>query len=134
MRKLAQSLGVSDTVRFLSCQTRQQMAEAIKSCTLFVLLSRSENLEYELLEAMSCGKTVIVCRRDGITEIIKQGINGFLINPDNEKQLELAIAILLREPQRRKNLGLAARDTILDRFTAKQQAENLMRVYRDCTK
>ena len=133
MRRLAQNLGVSDRVRFLSCQIRRQIAEAIKSCTLFVLLSRSEHLEYELLEAMCCGKAVIVSRRDGITEIIQHGINGFLINPENEKQLELAIVMLLREPQRRKNLGLAARHTILDRFTVKQQAENLMRIYRDCT-
>ena len=132
MRKLVQGLGVSDRVRFLSCQLRQQIAEAIQSCTLVVLLSRSEDLECALLEAMCCGKTVIVCRRDGITEIIQHGINGFLINPENEKQLELAITMLLREPQRRKNLGLAARDTILDRFTVKQQAENLMRIYREC--
>jgi teichuronic acid biosynthesis glycosyltransferase TuaC len=133
MRKLAQNLEVSDRVRFLSCQSRQQIAEAIKSCTLFVLLGNSEDQECALLEGMCCGKAAIVGRRDGITEIIKHGINGFLINPENEKQLELAIAILLREPQRRKNLGLAARDTILDRFTVKQQAENLMRIYRECT-
>jgi teichuronic acid biosynthesis glycosyltransferase TuaC len=133
MRKLAQNLGVSDRVRFLSCQFRQQIAEAIKSCTLFVLLDRSEDQECALLEAMSCGRAAIVGRRDGITEIIRHGINGFLVNPENEKQLELAIAMLLREPQRRKNLGLAARDTILDRFTVKQQAENLMRIYRECT-
>jgi teichuronic acid biosynthesis glycosyltransferase TuaC len=133
MGKLAQDLGVSDRVRFLRCQSRQQFTDAMKSCTLFVLLSSSEDLECALLEAMCCGKTVIVCRRDGITEIIQHGINGFLINPENEKQLELAIAMLLREPQRRNNLGLAARDTILDRFTVKQQAENLMRIYRECT-
>jgi teichuronic acid biosynthesis glycosyltransferase TuaC len=133
MRKLAQDLGVSDRVRLLTYESRQQFSDAMKSCTLFVLLSRSEHLECALLEAMGCGKTVIVCRREGITEIIQHGINGFLINPENEKQLELAIAMLLREPQRRKNLGLAAHDTILDRFTVKQQAENLMRIYRQCT-
>ena len=133
MRKLAHDLGVSDRLRFLRCQSRQQIADAMKSCTLFIVLSSSEDLECALLEAMCCGKTVIVCRRDGITEIIKHGINGFLINSENEKQLELAIAMLLREPQRRTNLGLAARDTILDRFTVKQQAETLMRIYRECT-
>ena len=133
MRKLTQNMGVSDRVRFLSFQSRQQFTDAMRSCTLFVLLSGSEELDCALLQAMCRGKPVIVCRRDGITEIIKHGINGFLINPENEKQLELAIAMLLREPQHRKNLGLAARDTILDRFTVKQQAENLMRIYRDCT-
>jgi teichuronic acid biosynthesis glycosyltransferase TuaC len=132
-RKLAQDLGVSDRVRFLSCQSREQFTDAMKPCTLFVLLSRSDDLECTLLAAMCCAKPVIVCRWDGVTEIIQHGVNGFLINPENEKQLELAIAMLLREPERRENLGLAARDTILDRFTAKQQAENLMRIYRECT-
>ena len=66
-----------------------------------------------------------------MAEIIQQGTNGLLVGLGNEKELTLAIGMLLREPQRRRNLGAAARDCILDRFTVEQQAENLMRIYRE---
>ena len=48
------------------------------------------------------------------------------------KELALALAMLLRDEARRRNLGAAARDTILERFTLQQQAEILVRIYREC--
>ena len=80
---------------------------------------------------MSCGKPVIGCREQGIAEIIQHGSNGFLVGPGNEKELTLAIAMLLRDPRRRASLGVAARDTILDRLTLEHQADALVRIYRE---
>jgi hypothetical protein len=81
------------------------------------------------LNAMSCGKAVIGCRGQGIADVIQHGTNGFLVGAENEKELTLAMGMLLREPQRLLNLGRAARDSILDRFTLEQQAQNLRRIY-----
>ena len=81
---------------------------------------------------MSCAKPVIGCRGQGIAEIIQHGSNGFLVGPDNERELGLAIALLLRDENRRRNIGAAARDTILDRLTLAQQAERFTRIYREC--
>jgi glycosyltransferase involved in cell wall biosynthesis len=80
---------------------------------------------------MSCGKPVIGCREQGIAEIIQHGSNGFLVGPGNEKELTLAIAMLLRDPRRRASLGISARDTILDRLTLAHQADALARIYRE---
>ncbi len=80
---------------------------------------------------MSTAKPVIGCRGQGIAEIVQHGCNGFLVGPDNEKELTLAMALLLRDQPRRQNLGRAARDTILDRLTLAQQAETLARIYRE---
>ena len=57
--------------------------------------------------------------------------NGFLVGSGNEKELTFAMGMLLREPQRRRSLGSAARDTVLERLTVEQQAENLTRIYRE---
>lgn len=81
---------------------------------------------------MSAGKPVIGCREQGIAEIIRHGSSGFLVGPGNEKELTLAIAMLLGDKTLRENLGRAARDTILDRFTLAHQAESLARIYREC--
>jgi glycosyltransferase involved in cell wall biosynthesis len=131
LQNLAQQLAVDARMRFLGRQPRQQVARAMRRCTVFALPSRYEGLGSVYLEAMSTSKPVIGCRGQGIAEIIRHGSNGFLVGPENEKELTLAIAMLLRDESRRRNLGMAARDTILDRLTLAHQAESLARIYRE---
>jgi len=132
LQNLARELNIVERVRFLGRQSRHQVAEAMRRCTVFALASRYEGLGCVYLEAMSAGKPVIGCRGQGIAEIIQHGSNGFLVGPDNERELTLALAMLLRDEARRRALGAAARDTILERLTLAQQAESLVRIYREC--
>jgi glycosyltransferase involved in cell wall biosynthesis len=129
---LTRELKIVERVRFLGRQSRTQVAAAMRRCTVFALPSRYEGLGCVYLEAMSTGKPVIGCRGQGIAEIIQHGSNGFLVGPDNEKELTQALAMLLRDQPRRRNLGAAARDTILERLTLAQQAESFVRIYREC--
>lgn len=131
LQALTEHLQIGERVRFLGRQSRKQVAAAMLRCTVFALPSRYEGLGCVYLEAMSVGKPVIGCRGQGIAEIIQHGSNGFLVGPDNERELTLALAMLLRDEPRRRNLGAAARDTILERLTLVQQAESLARVYRE---
>ena len=131
LQNLAQRLKVDTRFRFLGCQPRQQIARAIRRCKVFALPSREEGLGNVYLEAMSTGKPVIGCRGTGIAEIIRHGSNGLLLGPDNEKELTLALDMLLRDESWCHNLGMAARDTILDRLTLAHQAEILARICRE---
>ena len=131
LQALAQQLQIPDRVHFSGRQSRQQVAEAMRRCTVFALPSRYEGLGCAYLEAMSVGRPVIGCRGQGIAEIIQHGVNGFLVGPGNERELTLALAMLLRDSTRRRNLGEAARDAILERLTLAQQAESLARIYRE---
>lgn len=131
LQALATELKISDHVLFLGRQPRREVAAAMRRCTLFVLPSRYEALGCVYLEAMATGKPVIGCRGQGIADIVQHGLNGFLVGPDNEKELTLAIAMLLRDQTLRSNVGRAARDTILDRLTLENQAEILARIYRE---
>lgn len=133
---LASELGVADRVHFRGRQSRAQVAEAMRQCTIFALPSRYEGLGCVYLEAMSSGKPVIGCRGQGIAEIIQHGANGFLIGPDligqdDEKELEIVMGALLGDPAQRSEVGRIARETILWRFTLEQQANNLAQIYRE---
>lgn len=129
---LAEELHCADRVRFRGRLSRRDTAAAMRRCTLFALPSRYEGLGCVYLEAMSAGKPVVGCRGQGVAEIIQQGLNGFLVGPDNDKELTLVLSLLLGDEQRRKNLGKAARETVLDAFTHEHQAERLARIYREC--
>jgi glycosyltransferase involved in cell wall biosynthesis len=131
LQALAQQLKISERVHFLGRQSRREVAAAMRRCTVFALPSRYEGLGCVYLEAMSTSKPVIGCRGQGIAEIVQHGSNGFLVGPDNERELTLALAMLLRDETRRRNLGAAARDTVLERLTLAQQAESLVRIYRE---
>jgi teichuronic acid biosynthesis glycosyltransferase TuaC len=133
LETLTKELKIVEHVRFPGRQSRREVAAAMRRCTVFALPSRYEGLGCVYLEAMSVGKPVIGCRGQGIAEIIQHGSNGFLVGPDNERELTLALAMLLRDEARRRGLGAAARDTILERLTLAQQADNLARIYRECT-
>jgi len=131
LERLSEQLGCADRVHFLGRKSRRETAAAMQNCTVFVLPSRFEGLGCVYLEAMSAAKSVIGCREQGIAEVIRQGSNGFLVGPNNEKELTLVLSMLLGDEQRRRNLGRAARDTILDGFTLAHQAERLIRIYRE---
>lgn len=132
LEKLIEQLHCADRVRFLGRLSRGETAAAMQRCTVFALPSRYEGLGCVYLEAMSAGKPVVGCRGQGIADIMQQGSNGFLVGPDNEKELTLVLSMLLGDEQRRCNLGNAARATVLDNLTLEHQAERLARIYREC--
>ena len=65
LEKLALGLDIGERVRFRGRQSRAQVAEAMRSASVFALLSRYEGLGCVYLEAMSSGKPVIACRGHG---------------------------------------------------------------------
>jgi glycosyltransferase involved in cell wall biosynthesis len=129
---LASNFKLSGKIRFLGHQSRKQVAEAMRRCVLFALPSRYEGLGCVYLEAMSSGKPVIACRGQGIDEIIRHGINGWLIDPGNLQELIAALSVLLQNLQLRRQIGEAARHTILQSHTTAHQAAELADVYREC--
>jgi glycosyltransferase involved in cell wall biosynthesis len=129
---LTQALHLENNVHFRGRQSRAQVAEAMRQCTIFALPSRYEGLGCVYLEAMSCGKPAIGCRGQGIAEIIQPGANGFLVGAGEENELASTLALLLREPARAHRAGIAARQTILEGLTLQHQAQNLVQIYREC--
>lgn len=133
LEALACELNLNANIRFLGCQNRTQVAEALRRCTLFALPSRYEGLGCVYLEAMLTAKPVIACQGQGIEEIIQDGFNGRLIGPNDLPGLTQALSSLLQSPQLRTRLGEAARATILPRFTLAHQAQYLAELYQECT-
>jgi teichuronic acid biosynthesis glycosyltransferase TuaC len=133
LTRLARSFNLTGKIRFLGHQSRKQVAEAMRGCVLFVLPSRYEGLGCVYLEAMSSGKPVIACRGQGIDEIIRHESNGWLIDPGNTQELIAALSVLLQNLQLRRQIGKAARRTILQSFTTAHQSAQLVALYRECT-
>ena len=127
----ARELGIGQQVQFVGRQSRSEVAEAMRRCSVFVLPSRNEGLGCVYLQAMSCGKAVIGCSGQGIDEVIEHGKNGWLIPVDGLEELVQGLVILLGSPEVRTRIGTAARQTILEKLTLSHQAQHLARIYRE---
>jgi teichuronic acid biosynthesis glycosyltransferase TuaC len=132
LTRLASDCNIASKVRFVGRQSRKQVVEAMRRCVLFALPSRYEGLGCVYLEAMSTEKPVIACRGQGIDEIIRHGSNGWLIEPGNLQELIAALSALLQNLQLRRQIGEAARRTVLQSLTSAHQATQLVLLYREC--
>ncbi|MFI5095419.1 MAG: glycosyltransferase [Candidatus Acidiferrales bacterium] len=130
LEAVVRDLSLGQQVQFVGRQSRSEVAEAMRRCSVFVLPSRNEGLGCVYLEAMSCGKPVVACRGQGIEEVIEHGKNGWLIPVDGLEQLVQGLATLLDSPADRARIGAAARQTILEKFTLSHQARQLASIYR----
>jgi glycosyltransferase involved in cell wall biosynthesis len=130
---LAGQLGIEKEIQFVSRMSRGEVAEAMRSCSVFVLPSRSEGLGCVYLEAMSCAKPVIGCRGQGIEEVIRHGENGLLVEPGELEELMRWLSALLSSSELRTRVGAAAREKILAELTLSHQARELERVYNEAT-
>jgi teichuronic acid biosynthesis glycosyltransferase TuaC len=126
----ARELSIRERVQFDGRRSRPQVADAMRSCSVFVLPSSNEGLGCVYLEAMSCGKPAIGCLGQGIDEVIEHGKNGWLVPVDGFDELVQGLSILLEPSDLVRNISAAARQTIIERLTLAHQARSLAYIYR----
>lgn len=101
--------------------------DVIKSSTVLVLPSRSEGLGRVLVEAAALGKPLIGSRVGGIPEVVKDGINGFLVPSEDVSALAGAISKLLSDQELAKKMGEEGRELVRNQFST----QNFFDGYRD---
>ena len=73
--------GLSDVVEFLG--DRHDLVSLLSAADLFLLPSAQESFGMAAMEAMACGTPVVASRVGGVPEVIKDGVTGFLCDPDD---------------------------------------------------
>lgn len=87
----------------------KELASAFASADAFIFPSRTETLGLVLLEAMAAGCPVVAAARGGILDIVTDGVNGYLFDPEAEDGAIRATQRLLANQKERENLRLQAR-------------------------
>ncbi|MEB3266152.1 MAG: glycosyltransferase family 1 protein [Cyanobacteriota bacterium] len=94
---------------FVGYLAGEELAAAYASADAFLFPSSTETLGLVLLEAMAAGCPVVGANRGGIPDIVTDGDNGCLYDPDQSHSLEAAVARLLGDASQRQHLRQAAR-------------------------
>ena len=92
---LASRLGVVDSVSFVGRVSKQKLIKLYKTSDLFVFPSQFEGLGIVFLEAMSYGLPIVASNVGPIPEIVKNGKNGLLVEPNDSSKIAQAIETLL---------------------------------------
>jgi hypothetical protein len=106
----------------------EQVWTYLEASDVFVLPSRDEALPMSLVEAMYLSKGVIATRVGGVAEIIKNEVNGLLVESEDAQALEVAIRRLATDEELLKRLGENAHKKVLADLTISSFGEKWLQV------
>lgn len=125
LKKLAEGLDVADHVHFLGY--RNDISEICNCADLFVFMSHQEELPVALMEAMACGLPVVCSNIRGSTDLIEDGVTGFLANNTPEEVAE-AISEMKNNTALRNRVASAALHKI-KQFDLSSVEDEMSKIY-----
>lgn len=96
---------------------RADVADIMRSFSVFVLPSLSEATPVTILEAMATALPVVASRVGGVPQLVLDQQTGFLVNPSDPEALADALADYIQEPQLRAQHGAAGRSHVLANYS-----------------
>ena len=127
---LCYELGLEESVVFEGEMMYYDIADRIgANCNMFIMPSYYESLGCVYLEAMACEVPTVGVRGCGIDEVINDGYNGFLVDPQNSNQIAEKIMWVVNNPVKAKAIATQGRRTVMDKFTWDESGKTLANVY-----
>ena len=123
-RQIAE-LDLSDRVRLTGSLAEHDVIELMRQADLFVAPSHAEPLGVVYMEAMAMGVATIGTAAGGVAEIIDSGTDGLLVPPRDPDALAEAIRSLLNDPEGRRKMAQAGRESVVRNFDARIGAATL---------
>ena len=137
IRRRIEALGLGDSVRLAGPMEQTRLFEEYRSAGVFCLPCRvlengdRDGIPNVLMEAMACGLPVVTTPVSGIPEIIRDGVNGRLVPPDDPAALADALLRLDADQQLAQSLSAQARATVRERFDGERFAAELAALFRE---
>jgi glycosyltransferase involved in cell wall biosynthesis len=106
----------------------QEKTNAIAACTLLCVPSTQESFGGVYTEAWSLGKPVIGCPIPAVSEVISDGVDGYLVDQD-AAQIADRICYLLSHSAQAKKMGEAGQRKVIERYTWQRIAQLTEQAY-----
>ena len=104
IKQKIQQMSCNSQITLLGNVPKEQVFQVMNQCTVYCLPSYGEPFGISVLEAMSCGKPVVVTNAGGLAYLVdKQG--GIKVPLKDEQALAEALVTILKSPQLQRNMG-----------------------------
>jgi glycosyltransferase involved in cell wall biosynthesis len=116
LERLAADLGVSEWCDFRGQASRATVLERMAAADVVVVPSRDEAFGIVNVESLAVGTPVVASRVGGISEIVRDGRDGFLVAPDDPAALADRLSMLLCDANLRRTMAGSARRRFVDTY------------------
>jgi len=131
LENLTKELNLEKEINFIGGVENNKIPEYMSVSDIFILSSLSESFGIVNLEAMASGLPIVATKVGGIPEIVKDGENGFLVEPGDSKQIAEKILYLLSNDDIRKSISIANREKAKN-YSWDSVVDKLIAVYSLC--
>jgi len=129
LREEASKLGIAGNVKFLGF--RDDVPSLLQAMDIFVLPSLSEGLPLSILEALALKKSVVATNVGGVSEIMEDGVNGYIVPPRNPEAIADRILMLLGRPETAVRIGQAGRKRVEGAFSLEKMVREYELLYEE---
>lgn len=129
LMQLAESLGISDKVNFMGFVNNDKLPAVYNSVSVSV--SDSESFGVVAVEAMACGCPVVTSDADGFTEVVDNGITGFIVPKRDPQATANAIQKFIDNPNLREEIGKNGRKRVLDLYDWNDNVSTMVNIYNE---
>ena len=125
LERQATDLGIAAHVDFVGSQSPVQVRHYLRSADVFVMSSFAEGIPVVLMEAMMAQRPVVATQIAGISELVEDGVSGFLVPPSDVEGLSDRIHQLLADESLRQRFGQQGQRRVSEAFNIHCEARKL---------
>ena len=129
----ANELEIADRTDFVGYKTPAEVRHYLQEADIFVMSSFAEGVPVVLMEAMMAGRPVVATRVGGISELVEEGVSGFLVPPSDPQILGDRIHQLLCDSDLRQQFGQQGRRRVSAEFNIRDEAKKLYTLMAEAT-
>lgn len=129
LKKNYQSYLESEDITFLGTISQAQLYEELSNCSLLCLPSLAESAPMVIAQSLAAGKPVISTKVGGIPDMIDDKVTGILLEPNNIEMLERAIEEIILDSGKLKKMGIAARQSAMNKYHPEVVAQKTIQAY-----
>jgi glycosyltransferase involved in cell wall biosynthesis len=131
LRDLIVDLGLTEGDDVLFLGGRSDIERQLQGFDVMVMGSvpMSEGTPTSILEAAACGIPAVATRVGGVSEIIEDGVTGYVVPPLDPAALAAAVERVLGDPARRTAMGVAARKAAAERYDVEVCAQTHLEAF-----
>lgn len=126
---LAVDLGIADCTSFVGQVPHSQVPKELSLINIYAALSRQESFGVAAIEAGAACKPAVVSDAEGLSEVIVDGITGFVVPKNDPFAAANAIEILILNAKKRREMGLAGRKHVENNYNWNKCVDNMITTY-----
>ena len=128
LERYAHDLGVIRRCLFLGYQ--EDVARYYEAMDALLLPSVNEGTPVSVIESLAAGRPAVATRVGGTPDVVRDGVDGFLVDSDDADDLAARLAELAADPARRARMGASGRERVLERYAVDRLVDDVDALYR----